>query len=128
MATVRAGDIRQLTFFGKELDIKGEDANVNIDLGGYTSEQGINGNGTLHGTKRRKKASVTDVPVSIDDTRQDLEFLQGKADSGEAGPLSITLASGVTYSGTMALVGEIKKATGDGTASLTFEGAKLEQI
>jgi len=125
---VRAGDIRQLTYFGKELDIKGEDANVNIDLGGYANETGINGNGTLHGTRRRKKASVADVVVSLDDSRKDLEFLQGKADAGEAGPLTLTLASGITYRGSMVLTGEIKKATGDGTASLTFEGAKLEQI
>lgn len=124
----RAGDIRQLTFAGRELDVKGEDANVNIDVGGYANELGINGNGTAHGTRRRKKASVTDVVVSIDDDRSDLEFLQGKSDSGEAFPLNITLASGVTYSGSMYLVGEIKKATGDGTASLTFEGAKLEKI
>jgi hypothetical protein len=125
---VRAGDIRQLTYFGKELDIKGEDANVVIDLGGYANETGINGNGTLHGTRRRKKASVADVPVSLDDNRGDLEFLQEKVNSGEAGPLSITLASGVTYAGSMVLVGEVKKSTGDGTASLTWEGAKIEQI
>lgn len=125
---VRAGDIRQLTYFGREFDIKGEDANVSIDLGGYANEAGINGNGTLHNTQRRKKASVADVPVSLDDTRKDLEFLQEKADAGDPGPLNITLASGITYSGSMVLVGEIKKATGDGTASLTFEGARLEQI
>lgn len=126
--TVRAGDIRQLTWFGKELDIKGEDANVNIDLGGYTNETGINGNGVLHGTKRRKKATVADAPISIDDDRGDLEFLQTKADAGEPGPLSITLASGITYYGAMVLVGEVRKATGDGTASLTWEGQKLEKI
>jgi hypothetical protein len=125
---VRAGDIRQLTWFGRELDIKGEDANVNIDLGGYASEAGINGNGTLHTTKRRKKATVADVPISLDDNRKDLEFLQEKADTAEAGPLTMTLASGVTYRGSMVLTGEIRKATGDGTASLTFEGSKLEQI
>jgi hypothetical protein len=125
---VRAGDIRQLTWFGRELDVKGEDANVNIDLGGFQGETGINGNGTLHATKRRKMAMVGDVPVSIDDTRKDLEFLQEKADSGELGPLSITLASGVTYSGSMVLTGEVRKASGDGTATLTWEGAKLEQI
>lgn len=125
---VRAGDIRQLTWFGRELDIKGEDANVNIDLGGYMNEAGINGNGTLHGTQRRKKATVADVPVSLDDDRGDLEFLQEKADSGEAGPLNITLASGVTYSGSMLLTGEIRKGTGDGTASLTWEGARIEKI
>ena len=125
---VRAGDIRQLTYFGREFDIKGEDANVNIDLGGYTVEAGLNGNKTLHATKRSKKAMVGDVPVSIDDNRKDLEFLQEKADAAEVGPLSLTLASGVTYSGSMLLVGEIQKATGDGIATLSFEGAKLEQI
>jgi hypothetical protein len=128
MASVRAGDIRQLKWFGKELDVKGEDANVGLDLGGFTANAGINGNGSLHGTKRRKKATLADVPVSVDDTRGDLEFLQGKADAGAVGPLTITLASGITYSGSMMLTGELRKATGDGTASLTFEGAKLEKI
>ena len=126
--SVRAGDIRQVTYFGRELEIKGEDANVSIDLGGFVNETGICGNGTLHSTRRRKKAIVADVVVSIDDNRKDLEFLQSKSDAGETGAFTITLASGITYSGNMALVGEIKKATGDGTVSLTFEGAKLEQI
>jgi len=125
---VRAGDIRQLTWFGRELDVKGEDANVNIDLGGFTVEAGINGNGSIPTTQRRKKAKVGDVAVSIDDNRGDLEFLQEKQNAGEPGPLSITLASGISYSGNMILTGELVKATGDGTASCTWEGAKLEKI
>jgi hypothetical protein len=125
---VRAGDIRKLTWFGKELDVKGEDANVVIDLGGFMTEMSINGNGTSHDTQRRKKASVADVPVSIDDDRGDLEFLQEKQNANAFGPLGIELASGVTYGGSMKLVGEVKKSTGDGTASLTWEGAKLEAI
>lgn len=129
MATVRAGDIRQLTWHGREFDIKGEDANVSIDLGGYTTETAINGNGTLYATQRRKKAVVADIPVSLDDERKDIEYLQEKVNDGDPGPLTITLASGVTYSGPlMYLIGELKKMTGDGTATLTFEGAKLEQI
>jgi len=125
---VRAGDIRQLTWFGKEFDVKGEDANCGLDLGGFTGEMAINGNGTTHDTQRRKKASLSDVPVSIDDDRGDLEFLQGKVNTNSYGPLNVTLASGVTYSGSMKLVGDLKKMTGDGTASLTWEGAKLEPI
>ena len=124
----RAGDIRQLTYFGKELDVKGEDANVVIDLGGYSLEVGLNGNGTAHTTQRVKNATVADVPVSIDDDRGDLEFIQGKQNAGLPGPLNITLTSGVTYSGSMYLVGEVRKSTGDGTASLTWEGSKLEAI
>jgi len=128
MGAVRAGDIRQLTWFGKEFDIKGEDSNVSIDLGGYSTESTVSGNGIFLSTKRRKKAVLSDVVISIDDTRKDLEFLQDKIDTSAVGPLTITLASGVTYQGSMALTGELKKSTGDGTASVTFEGARLEQI
>jgi hypothetical protein len=125
---VRAGDIRQFTYGGREFDVQGEDANVVINLGGYTAEVGLNGNQTPHVTKRSKKAVVSDVTISVDDNRKDLEFLQDKQNAAELVPLSITLASGVTYSGQMALVGDLQKSTGDGTATLTFEGAKLEQI
>jgi len=125
---ITAGDIRQLTWFGRELNVKAEDANVVIDLGGFISEAGINGNGTIPVTQRRKKARVAEVQVSLNDAREDLEFLQEKQNSGETGPLNITLASGVVYSGSMVLTGSLSKSTGDGTATLTWEGAKLEQI
>jgi len=125
---VRAGDIRQLTINGREFDVKGEDANVNIDLGGYANEVGLNGNGTAHVVQRRKAAGFSDCPVSIDDSREDLEFLQEVADGGEAVPVTITLASGVTYSGSLLPVGDLAKATGDGTLSLEMRGSKFEQI
>lgn len=128
MASVRAGDIRQFTLKGRELDIKGEDANVNIDLGGYTNEVGMTGNGKVQVTQRRKTAAITDVPISLDDTRGDLEFLQEIADAGEPVPVTITLASGVTYAGSMVLTGDLAKATGDGTVSIELRGEKLEQI
>lgn len=128
MGSVRSGDIRQFTWFGKEFDIKGEDSNVSLDIGGYTTESSISGNGTFLSTKRRKKAVLSDVVISLDDTRKDLEFLQEKINTASIGPLTITLASGVTYQGSMALTGELKKSTGDGTATVTFEGSTMEQI
>jgi len=128
MSGVRAGDIRQLTIKGREFDVKGEDANVNIDLGGYQNEAAINGNGTAYITQRRKLAGFSDCPLSIDESRKDLEFLQELADAGEFVPVNLTLASGVTYSGSLIPIGEIKKATGDGTLALEMRGARFEQI
>ncbi len=125
---VRGGDIRQVTIKSREFDVKGEDANVNIDVGGYTNTVGLNGNGTLHTTQRRKPAGFSDLPLSLDDIRKDLEFLQGIADSGDAVPVSMTLASGKTYSGSLVIIGDIAKATGDGTMSIEMRGAKFEQI
>jgi hypothetical protein len=128
MGAVRAGDIRQLTIGGREIDIKGGDANVNIDLGGYSNEVGINGNGSVHNTQRRKIAGFSDCPVSVDDVRQDLEYLQGLSDAGRETDVTMTLASGVTYRGALIPVGDIVKATGDGTLTLEMRGSKFEQI
>ena len=125
---VRGGDIRQLMIKGREFDVKGEDANVNIDLGGFSDEADINGNGTMHITQRRKAAGFSDCPVSIDDTRQDLEYLQEIANQGEGAPVTITLASGITYAGPLIPIGDLAKATGDGTLSLEMRGSKFEQI
>ncbi len=125
---VRAGDIAQLMIQGRELDVKGEDANVNIDLGGFSNEAGISGNGTMHVTQRRKVAGFSDCPVSIDDERQDLEYLQAIVDLGLLVPVTITLASAITYAGSLIPVGDLAKATGDGTLSLEMRGPKFEQI
>lgn len=125
---VRAGDIRQCTINGREMDVKGEDANVNIRVSGFVNEVGINGNGTTHITQRRQTAGFSDLPLSLDDEREDLEFLQGIANDGASVPVNLTLASGITYSGALALVGEIAKATGDGTVSIEMRGARFEQV
>ena len=79
--------------------MKGGDANVNIDVGGFTNEAGLDGNGNFAVTQRRKVAGFSDCPVRIDDAAQDLEFLQGLANAGEPVPVTITIASGVVYSG-----------------------------
>lgn len=128
MGTIKGGDIKQLTVKGRELAVKGGDANVNIDLGGLSNEMDFNGNGTVNVKQRRKFAGFSDCPVMIDDTRQDLEFLQGVANEGEPVPVTMTLATQVVYSGNLAVVGDLQKATGDGTLSLEMRGAKFEQI
>lgn len=128
MATIKAGDIRQCTWYGRELKIKAGDANVNIDLGGFTNEPLLAGDGTFGVLQRRKAAGFSDLPVLINDSLQDLEFLQGKADAGEPGPCNITLASGVVYSGSLVPIGDLMKATGDGVCTLEGRGSKFEQI
>jgi len=128
MAVVKGGDIRQLTINSREFDVKGGDANVNVDAGGFANEAGLAGNGNLAVTQRRKVAGFSDCPINIDDTRQDLEYLQEIADAGEPVPTNMTLASGVTYSGSLLPVGDLAKATGDGTLSLEMRGARFEQI
>jgi len=126
--SVRAGDIRQFTYAGREFEVKGGDANVNVDIGGFQNEAVPAGNGQVSITQRRKVAAITDLPILADDTRQDLEYLQEKQNEGSENPVTMTLASGIVYSGSLAITGEVKKATGDGTIALELMGTKLEQI
>ena len=128
MGAVRAGDIRQLVIKGREFDVRGGDANVNIDPGGFNNEASPNGNGETHITQRRKLAGFSDCPISIDDTRQDLEFIQDISDAGIVEPVTMTLATGIVYAGALVPIGEIMKATGDGTLSLEMRGKRFEQI
>lgn len=125
---IKAGDIRQLLVQGRELDVKGGDANVNIDLGGFSGEAGVAGNGNVYGTLRRKIPGFSDAPVIIDDEKKDLEFIQGLSNSGELVPVSLTLASGKVYTGSLFVVGDIMKATGDGTMTLEMRGKNFEQL
>ena len=127
MPKVRGGDIRQLTINGREFAVMAE-ASVVIDPGGFQNDGGLNGNGELHINQRRKLAGFSDCTVSADDELGDLEFLQSIADNGDTVPVTITLASNVTYSGQLSPWGELNKNTGDGVVTLEMRGAKFEKL
>jgi len=128
MPKVRAGDIIQFSWYGRSFDPAGGDGNVNIRTGRASNEAQLNGNGTLHTTQRVRPPGFDSFPVSIDDERGDLEFLQAKADAGEPGPCVMTLTSGKDYVGSLLPIGDIMKAQGDGTVTLEGRGAKFEAV
>lgn len=127
MASVRSGDIIQVTINGAEFDPKG-DTGCDIFAGGYSNEAAANGNGSLHVTQKKVLGGFDNLAVSIDDTGQQLEALQEIADEGEPVPVSVTLPSGVTYQGSLVLVGEVKKSTSDGVATFSMRGETFEQV
>jgi hypothetical protein len=125
---VRAGDLRQVTINGREFDPAPE-SGCTILPGGFANEHALTGNGKNHVTQKRQKAGINELSVSIDDSREDLEFLKDIADSGESVPVTATLASGMAYSGPLILVAEdLGKDTAEGTATFSLVGEKFEQI
>jgi hypothetical protein len=125
---VRAGDIRQITIAGREYDPAPE-SGCTILPGGFANEVSLNGNGTMHGTQKRRVAGIKELSLSIDDSRQDLEELKDIGDKGEAVPVNITLVNGIAYTGSLVLVvDELGKATAEGTATISLLGEKFEQI
>lgn len=124
---VRAGDIRQFTVGGREFDPAPE-SNWTIRPAGVTNEVGLTGNGVAHVTQRKQTGGVSDAAISVDNTRQDLEYLNDLKNSGEATPVNLTLIDGTTYSGALYIVGDLEENTGEGTVTLEMRGAKFEQI
>lgn len=104
------------------------DADVTIKLGGYENEAQANGNGTARMVKTAVPWSIDGAQLEIDDARGDQEFLQDIADKNTFVPITITLASGVTYSGTGTITGELGKSSQSATAGVSFMGqGKLEK-
>jgi hypothetical protein len=124
---VRGGDIKQLTISGREFEVQLE-AKVKIKLGGMNTDVTIAGNGVATGIGKRLMAGLSDCPIRIDDTRKDLEYLQTKQTAGDPLVTNLTLASNVTYSGSLWLSGELEKDTGEGVCTIEMKGAKFEQI
>jgi hypothetical protein len=98
------------------------DADANLDLGGKTNEVQSNGDGTVRVIQTRKPWMTDGLALSCDDGNNDLEFLQEVANSGVPVPITITLASGVTYQGEGTLTGDLKKSTQNATVPVTLSG------
>lgn len=125
--TVRGGDIRQVMVGGREFDVA-PDANVTYMLSGFTNESSPTGNGNMHTKQNRKLGGFESLPLSIDASREDVEFIQGLADDGEPVPMFMTLASNITYGGDLAIQGDVNPNTGDGQLEISALGSKFEQI
>lgn len=127
MANVRGGDITQLTIAGREFDVV-TDANVTYRTNGFMNENTPTGNGGLHTKRTRKLGGFDSLPIDLDPSKKDLEYLQGLSDEGEPVPMAMTLAGGEIYSGDLVIEGELDANTGDGQVEVTALGPKFEQI
>ena len=125
--TVRGGDIIQVMLFGREFDPVPE-SNVTYRLSGRSNESKPTGNGGMHTIQRLKLGGFDSLPLSVDSSRGDVEFLQEKANVGEPGPCSMTLINGEAYAGNLAIQGEVDPNTGDGQVEITALGSKFELI
>jgi hypothetical protein len=115
------GSIEEVSIRGRLFAVA-SDADVTLKLGGFNGETQPNGNGTARLVKTRVVWSLDGIAVEVDHSRADLEFLQEIANSNEFHPVSITLASGVTYQGTGTITGEIAASTQNATVGLALSG------
>ncbi len=125
--SVRGGDVAQVMLFDREFD-PAEGSAVTLILSGYTSASTPTGNGKVHTKKTRKLGGFDGLAISCDIDKGDFEYLQEKSSSGETGNCSITLVTGDTYQGDLALEGDLNYSTDSGQVEVSARGAKFEKI
>ena len=98
------------------------DADATMSLGGFNNEVQPNGDGTGRIIKTRVPWAISGLTLAVDDDATAWEFLQSIADGNEYVPVTIRMASGVTYQGTGTITDAIERSTQGATISLSLGG------
>ncbi len=122
--TAVGGPIESLSLDGRLFPVDGE-AEVQRKLGGFENEVMSNGDQTARLIKTSIPLSLDGVPVEIDDSRGDQEFIQALQDRFDFFPIAITYASGITYQGAAQIVGEVPASSKNATAPISLKGPGL---
>jgi hypothetical protein len=129
----RGGDIEEITIshptIGKRSFAVEKGADNTLDLGGYSKEIEMNGNGTARASLERKPWMIENVSLNIEADNEDLEFLQNVQDSPIDSEFTFSYVVGDVYRGTGSLTGDLKHNTKSSLAAVTISGGgKCEKI
>ena len=116
------GSIESVTLDGRNFAVA-SDAEAQRKLGGFENEVMANGDaGSARLIKTRVPLSIDGLTLEVDDSQGDHEFLQELTDRLDFFPVAITYASGVTYSGTAQITGELQASSQNTTAAVSLMG------
>ena len=121
------GSILSVSIRGRLYSVA-SDADVSMDLGGFSNEVQANGDGTARMIKTRKPWMLEGIVVVLDNDRGDLQELQNISDGNTYVPITIELVSGHVYQGKGTVSCDLKGSTQNATATITLAGKeKLTQ-
>lgn len=115
------GSIESVNLDGRTFSVAA-DADVNRKLGGFENEVLANGDGSGRLIKTRVPFSLEGLSLSVDDDRDDQEYLQGLADSKGFFPINMTLASGNVFQGEGQITGDFAYSSQSATAAVNLMG------
>lgn len=121
------GSMISASFNGRQFSVPA-DTDAAIKIGGFENEMQPNGDRTSRMIKTVVSPSITGMIVAIDDSLQDIEFLQALANEKELFDFVIEVASGAFWTGRMQITSELTVSTNGTTASFDMMGeGKLVQ-
>jgi hypothetical protein len=121
MAGTVGGSLDSISIDGRIFNATA-DADVSMDLGGFSSEQKPLGNGDAIDVMTRKIWKATGIKVGINHDQADQQFLQAAANDKTNKPITITLASGHTYQARGKPTGDLNFSTMDSVCELELSG------
>lgn len=123
-----SGDVASIIIMDKisgasrEMACKGSE-DCTIDLGGYSNETQMNGNGTGHHKMAAKPWRIEGLMAESDDGV--LEFLQGTVNSAGGAVFTLSFVNGDVYKGTGKIEGDLRANKGTGYIPITATGPGL---
>lgn len=115
------GSIQSISIRGRLFAVA-SDADANKQLGGFTNEVGMNGNGTARKLMTRVPWSIDGLEIEVNAEQADAEFLQEVADLLDFVDITITYADGTTYEATGTVTDEIQSSSASATAAISLGG------
>ena len=126
MAT--GGSVESVTIDGRKFAVPA-DSDFARKLGGFENDVEANGDGSAREVKTRVPWSLSGGAVSIDDTRDDHEFLQNIADSNAFVTVTIAYVSGISYTGEGKMTEALEHKSMNTVMDISFKGrGKLTQV
>jgi hypothetical protein len=115
------GPLETVSIAGREFRCTG-DADVSRQLGGFTNERQMNGDGSSRMIKTPIPWSLGGVSIEIDDDNGDQEFIEAVKDGQDDVDITATYPSGAIYSGVGNIDGEAPYSNSSASASFDLKG------
>lgn len=120
------GPIQTVTIDGRNFSVA-HDAEASRKLGGYEKERQMNGDGTSRPVLTRVPGTISGLSISIDDDREDQEFLTDIQNDFTDVDISVTFVDGTVYGGKGSIEGEAIKSSSTGLMEITLTCPKWEK-
>jgi len=117
-----SGPLESININTRRFPVDGE-INAVLNLDGYTNEVKPNGQpGESRIIKSRRSGKIGAIPLVIDSSRGDVEFLQEIMNSNDFVDFYATGVDGITWEGNVQIVESPELATKDGTMEIVVMG------
>lgn len=116
------GPLESITINNRRFPVDGE-INAMVSLEGFTNEIKPNGDGqSARIVKTAKMGKIKAIPIVIDNSRGDLEFLQDIMDSFDFVPFFATEVDGTVWEGNVMISGDPEKSAKESTMEIEIHG------